>query len=90
MPNPFVVIALLAYSVTIAALLLYRRDDGAQHCHHASWLAWLLLVVAGGSAIELLMYAGTTGPFEAGRAALLALLIVRTRGNVARLLWSDK
>lgn len=89
MPNPFTVIALAAYMVTIAALLLYRRD-GADHCHHASWLAWLLLVVAGGSAIELLVYAGTTGPFEAGRAALLALLIVRTRGNVGRLLRSDQ
>lgn len=89
MPNPFAVIALGAYMVTIAALLLYRRD-GAAHCHQSSWLAWLLLVIAGGSAIELLVYAGRVGPFEAGRAALLAVFIVRTRGNVARLLWSEK
>jgi len=89
MPNPFAVIALTAYMVTVAALLLYRRD-GAAHCPQSSWVAWLLLVIAGGSAIEQLVYAGDVGPFDAGRAALLALLIVRTRGNVARLLWSDK
>lgn len=89
MPNPSPAIALAAYMVAIAALLLYRRD-GAQHRRHASWLAWLLLVVVGGSAIELLLYPKPVGFFEAGRAALLALFIVRTRGNVARLLWSDK
>lgn len=88
-PNPSAVIALAAYMVAIAALLLYRRD-GARHRHHVSWLAWLLLVVLGGSAIDQLLLPRAVSIFDAGRAALLALFIVRTRGNVARLLWSDK
>lgn len=87
--NPAAVIALAAYTLAIFALLLYRRD-GARHRHHISWLAYALLVVLGGSAIELLLHATAVSYFEAGRAALLALFIVRSRGNVARLLWSEK
>lgn len=87
--NPAAVIALAAYTVCIFALLLYRRD-GARHRRHISWLAYALLVVLGGSAIELLLQAKAVSYFEAGRAALLALFIVRSRGNVARLLWSEQ
>lgn len=88
-PNPSAVIALAAYMVAIAALLMYRRD-GARHRKHVSWLAWLLLVVLGGSAIDQLLHANAVSIFDAGRAALLALFIVRMRGNVARLFWSEK
>jgi hypothetical protein len=87
--NPAAVIAMAAYTVAIFALLLYERD-GARHRHHVSWMAYGLLVVLGGSAIELLLHAKVVSYFEAGRAALLALFIVRSRGNVARLLRSEK
>lgn len=87
--NPAAMAALAAYTLAIFSLLLYRRD-GARHRHHVSWLAWLLLVVLGGSAIELLLHAKTVTAFEASRSALLSLFIVRVRGNVARLLWSEK
>lgn len=88
-PNPAAVIALAAYTVAIAALLLYERA-GARHRNHVSWLAYALLVVLGGSAIEQLLHAPAVNWFEAGRAALLALFIVRSRGNVARLLRSEE
>lgn len=87
--NPYAVIALAAYMLSVIALLLYRRE-GARHRHHVSWLAYLLLVVLGGSAIELLLHAKAVSALEAGRAALLALFVVQSRGNVARLLWSEK
>lgn len=87
--NPAAVIAMMAYTVAILALLLYERA-GARHRYRVSWLAYAMLVVLGGSAIELLLHAKAVGYFEAGRAVFLALFIVRSRGNVAHLLRSEK
>ena len=85
--NPFALIAMLAYFAACMCLVMYRKN-GARHRHDVSWLAWLLLVVLGGSAIELTMNPRAAGLFDAGRAVLLALFIFGVRGNVARLLWS--
>lgn len=86
--NPFAVIALLAYFAAIVRLLIYRKN-GARHRRHVSWLAWLLLVTLGGSAIELTINARSVGLFDACRAVLLSLFIFGVRGNVARLLRSE-
>ncbi|WP_321815681.1 MULTISPECIES: phage holin family protein [unclassified Paraburkholderia] len=81
-------IALAAQLAAVACLLLYRRN-GARHRHHVSWVAWLLVVVLGGSSIELALHARDVGLFEAGKAVLLALFVFTSRGNVARLLRSE-
>jgi hypothetical protein len=81
-------IALAAQLVAVACLLLYRRN-GARHRHHVSWVAWVLVVVLGGSSIELALHARDVGLFEVGKAVLLALFVFTSRGNVARLLWSE-
>lgn len=86
--NPFAVIALLAYLAAIVRLLVYRKN-GARHRRNVSLLAWLLLVMLGGSAIELTVHAADVGAFDAGRAVLLSLFIFGARGNVARLLRSE-
>lgn len=85
MHNPLALIALAAYIVAALCILAYRRD-GARHRHHVSWLAWLLLVALGGSAIELVINAKSVGLFEAARATLFSLFVFSARGNVARLL----
>ncbi|MEM5451898.1 phage holin family protein [Paraburkholderia guartelaensis] len=87
MHNPLALIALIAYCLAALRILAYRRD-GARHRQHVSWVAWLLLVVLGGSAIELAVHANTVGYFEAARAVLFAVFIFGSRGNVARLLRS--
>jgi hypothetical protein len=87
-PTPFSVIALVAYLAAIARVLTYRRQ-GSRHRRHVSWIAWTLVVVLGGSAIELALHAKSMGIFEAGSAVLLALFLFGVRGNVARLLWSE-
>ncbi|MFP3567302.1 phage holin family protein [Paraburkholderia sp. SIMBA_030] len=87
MHTPLALIALTAYSVAALCILVYRRD-GARHRRHVSWFAWLLLVMLGGSAIELALHAKSAGYFEAVRAVLFAVLIFGARGNVARLLRS--
>jgi hypothetical protein len=79
-------LTLALYGAACLHLLLYRKD-GARHRRHVSWLAWALLVVLAGSAIELAMGAHQVGVFEAMRAFLLYLFIFGARGNVARLLY---
>lgn len=86
--NPFALIALAAYCAAVLRLLVYRKN-GARHRRHISWLAWLVLVILGGSAIELMLAARQITMFEAGRAALLSLFVFGARGNVARLFWSE-
>jgi hypothetical protein len=81
-------IALAAHLAAMLRVLAYRRN-GARHRYHVSWVAWALLVVSGGSAIELALHAKHVGFFEAATAVLLALFVFGARGNVARLLRSD-
>ena len=86
---PIALTALAAYIAAIVRVLTYRRQ-GARHRRHVSWIAWALIVVMGGSAIELALHAKSVGVFEAGSAVLLALFVFGVRGNVARLLWSSE
>lgn len=85
--SPLALLAFSAYLVAVLVLLAYRKN-GARHRHAVSWLAWALLVVLGGSAIELVLSARPVTWFDAGRAVLLSLFVCATRGNVARLLRS--
>lgn len=86
--SPIAAIALVAYIAAIARVLTYRRQ-GSRHRRHVSWIAWALVAVMGGSAIELALHAQSIGIFETGSAVLLALFLFGVRGNVARLLWSQ-
>ncbi|MDR5883605.1 phage holin family protein [Caballeronia sp. LZ032] len=85
----FAVIALAAHVAAMLRVLFYRRN-GARHRHHVSWVAWAVVAVSGGSAIELALHAKHVGFFEAATAILLALFVYAARGNIARLLWSSE
>lgn len=85
----YALIAFNAYAVAGLCLLFYRKQ-GARHRRTVSWLAWALLVVLAGSAIEIAVQAHAIGFFEASRAALLSLFIFVARGNVANLLRSNR
>lgn len=86
--TPFAMVALTAYLCSCLRLLAYRKD-GARHRRSISWLAWMLLVVMAGSAVEILMHAHAIGFFEAARSVLFFVFINFTRGNVASLLRSE-
>lgn len=88
MQHVYMVIALLAYGAGALSILLYRKD-GARHRRSVSWVAWLLLVVLMGSAVDLTVNARPIGIFDAMRAVLLAVFIFGARGNVARLFRSE-
>ena len=83
--NPLAWIALVAYIVAALRILAFRRG-GARHRRRVAWLAWLLLVALGGSAIELVVRTQSAGVFETTQAVLVAAFVFGARGNVARLL----
>ena len=84
----FALISVAAYLVALVRLFAYRRN-GARHRHRVSWLAWVLVAVIGGSLIQSALYPYRSSFFEAATAVVLAALVNRVRGNVARLLWSE-
>ena len=88
MTHLYALVAFIAYAGAAVCLLAYRRD-GARHRHHVSWIAWALLVILAGSAVDVLIQGHRLDFFETARAVLLALFILRSRGNVARLFWSE-
>ena len=85
MVTPLALIAIAAHVAAVLRVLTYRRL-GARHRHHVSWIAWALVAVSGGSAVELSLHAKSVGFFQASAAVLLALFVFGVRGNVARLL----
>lgn len=76
MPSPLAFVALIAYLLAALHILAYR-GAGAQH--HAAWLAWALLVVSGGSALELIFTGKTVDILEALRASLLSAFVLGAR-----------
>jgi hypothetical protein len=84
----FPLISLAAHLAALIRLLTYQRN-GARHRHRVSWLAWALVVVIGGSLIQLTLNPERAGFFETAMAVVLAIFVNRVRGNVARLLWSE-
>jgi hypothetical protein len=78
-------VALLAYTLSSARILFYRRGD-ATHKRHISWLAWMLLAVCGGSAIDTALHMHAVTILDACRAWALLIIVASARGNVARML----
>lgn len=84
--HPFALIALIALLAAMLRLLTYRKCPLARRRLCISWLAWLLLVVMAGQAIELTFKPAAVTIFDAGLSVLISLFVFRTRGNVASLL----
>ncbi|NMP26865.1 phage holin family protein [Rahnella sp. SAP-1] len=84
--DPFV-IANAFLCALISLRLMFFRKIGARHCWWASWLAYLLVLGYGGTVIEWLFgrYADTH-PITPIINLLVAALVIRARGNAAKLL----
>jgi hypothetical protein len=85
----FAVVALAAHFVALVRVLTYRRN-GARHRYHVSWLAWAIVAVSGGASIDIALHVAHVDFFDAATAVLIALFVLASRGNVARLLWSEQ
>ena len=79
-----VLIAVLANVLTAGRLICYRRGC-SRYRPGVSLLAYLLIVFSGGQAIDTVVNAAHVTPWEAGFAAVIAVLVLRARGNVAEM-----
>jgi hypothetical protein len=84
--DPFV-IANVFLSALIALRLMFFRKAGAKHCWWASWLAYLLVLAYGSTVIDYLfgLYV-KTHPLIPLFNFIVAALVLRARGNAAKLL----
>lgn len=80
-----VLIALAAHLAIIARVMACQPRDGHGR-FHVAWLAWVIVAISGGSAIELLLHPAPVGFFTAVRDVLLAVFVYVARGNVGLLL----
>ena len=74
--------AVSANVVTAVRLLCYRRGS-SRYRFGVSVFAYLLIVCAGGAAIDTLVNGAHVTKWEAGFAVVIAALVLRARGNVA-------
>lgn len=75
-------IAVTANVITAARLICYRRGS-SRYRPGVAFLAWLLIVCAGGAAIDTAVNGAHVTKWEAGFAVIIAVLVMRARGNVA-------
>lgn len=75
-------VAVMANVVTAVRLICYRRGD-SRYRPGVSLLAYLLIVCSGGQVIDTIFNWAHVTPWEAGFAAVIAVLVMRARGNVA-------
>lgn len=75
-------VAVLANLITSGRLIFYRRGD-SRYKPLMSFLAWVLIVSAGGQVIDIVFNGAIVTPSETAFAAVIAVLSVRARGNVA-------
>ena len=85
MTKTLTMLALLSYASTCLRLLCYRRGL-ANHRHHISLVAWLLIVATGTSALEILLGIGHPSFGQVCTALTLCVLVHRAQGNVANII----
>lgn len=77
-------IAVAANTVTAGRLICYRRRE-CRYRPGISVLAYLLIVCAGGAAIDTTVNGVYVTPWEAGFSSIIAILVCRAGGNVAQI-----
>lgn len=78
-------IVVLANLISAGRLLCYRRGS-SQHWPLMSMLAYLLIVCAGGQAIDIAVNHAPTSAWQAGVSIVVAVLVVRAKGNVSHII----
>ncbi|WP_323034255.1 phage holin family protein [Pararhodobacter sp.] len=75
-------IVVVANVLTAARLICYQRH-GARYRPVMSILAYALIVCSGGQVIDVLINGSPVTIWQAGFSSVVALLVLRARGNVA-------
>ena len=83
----FQFIAVLAYLICGIRIACYSRKETAFHRGY-SWLATLLIASFLGQSVHILFFKDPVTLWDTIFALLLAVIVLRSRGNVAKLIWS--
>lgn len=83
----FQFIAIVAYLLCGIRIVCFNRNDTDFHRGY-SFLATLLIASFMGQAVHILFFKDPVTLWDAIFALLLAVLICRAKGNVAKLIWS--
>ncbi|MGM3159930.1 phage holin family protein [Dickeya undicola] len=84
--EPITMINIVVCAV-VALRLMFFRKAGAQHCAWASWLAYGLVLAYGFIPISWVFgQYHDTNPAALGGNVVIAALVLRARGNAAKLL----
>ena len=83
----FQLIALIAYLICGIRIICFNQE-GLRIRHRYSWIASILIASFIGQAAHILFFKDPVTLWDAIFAVLLAVLICRSKGNVAKLLWS--
>ena len=83
----FQLIALIAYLICGLRIICFDAE-GLRHRHGFSILATILIAAFIGQSIHILFFKDPVTLWDAIFAVLLAVLIWRSKGNVAKLIWS--
>lgn len=79
------IVVVLANLLTAGRLIFYRRKCSRYRFGMAA-LAYLMIVCSGGRAIDVVVNSAPVTVWEAGFAAVIALLVWRSKGNVANIM----
>lgn len=82
----FQTIALLAYLICGIRIICFD-PEGLRHRHGFSILATILIASFIGQSVHILFFKDPVTLWDAVFAVLLAVLIWRSKGNVAKLIW---
>lgn len=83
----FQTIAVLAYLFCGVRIVCFSREETSFHRGY-SWLAALLIASFLGQSVHILFFKDPVTLWDAIFALLLAIIVLRSRGNVAKLIWS--
>ena len=87
MEQLFQFIVLIAYMICGFRIICFN-SEGLRHRQGYSILAAILIGAFMGQTIHILFYKDPVTLWDAIFAVLLCVLILRTKGNVAKLIWS--
>lgn len=82
----FQIIALMAYMICGLRIICFKK----QGQHHAGYATAAAILIAAfiGQSIHILFFKDPVTLWDAIFAVLLAVLVWRSKGNVAKLIWS--
>ena len=83
----FQIVALIAYMICGLRIICFDAQ-GLQHRRGYSVIATILIAAFMGQSVHILFFKDPVTLWDALFAILLAVLILRTKGKVAKLIWS--